>query len=310
MRDYGKVYGTFWSSDTTGGLSDDAKLLALYLLTCNHATIAGVFRLPDGYVAEDLNWSLEKVAQGFAELFAKDFANRCEVTKWVWVKKHFEWNKPENPNQRKAAFKVVNSVPDQCVWKRDFWREAAAVLALDPHPDSNPFKTVKQTLVEPFRNQEQELEQKLESQGADAPLSPASQTKGADGPALILFSDPDEPAAIPPCPLKQLVGMYAARLPELPKPRYELWKDGEGADAMRQRWKWLLSSEATRDDGTRYAATAAEGLEWFSRFFENVADSDLLMGRKSAWRADLGWLMKRANFTKVVQGNYVNREAA
>jgi hypothetical protein len=47
MRDYGKVYSTFWSSDTTSPLSDDGKLLALYLMTCGHSTIAGVFRLPD-----------------------------------------------------------------------------------------------------------------------------------------------------------------------------------------------------------------------------------------------------------------------
>ena len=54
MRDYGRVYSTFWSSETTGTMSDDGKLLSVYLMTCSHATIAGVFRLPDGYVAEDL----------------------------------------------------------------------------------------------------------------------------------------------------------------------------------------------------------------------------------------------------------------
>ena len=83
MRDYGKVYSTFWSSSTTGGMSDDAKLLALYLMTCHHSTIAGVFRLPDGYISEDLGWVPERVSKGFAELLAKGFANRCETTKWV-----------------------------------------------------------------------------------------------------------------------------------------------------------------------------------------------------------------------------------
>lgn len=314
MRDYGKVYSTFWSSETTGGLSDDAKLLALYLMTCSHSTIAGVFRLPDGYVSEDLHWSGERVSKGFAELFAKGFANRCETTKWVWVKKHLEWNKPENPNQCKAAAKVARSVPDQCAWKRDYWRDSAEVLTLEPLPAFNPSGTVTQTLAEGFRNQEQEQEQKQEQKqevkGATAPSSPASQPTGDDPPLLTLVGGPDEPEDIPPCPLKQLVGMYATRLPELPKPRYELWKDGQGAEATRQRWKWLLSSEATRDDGSRYATTAAEGLDWFARFFDSVAGSDLLMGRKSSWRADLAWLMKRENFTKVVQGNYVNREHA
>src|SRR5690242_2355295 len=101
MRDYGRVHSTFWSSQTIASLSDDGKLLALYLLTCSHSTIAGVFRLPDGYIAEDLGWTAERVSEGLTELLAKGFANRCETTKWVWLVKHLKWNPPENPNQRK-----------------------------------------------------------------------------------------------------------------------------------------------------------------------------------------------------------------
>lgn len=160
MRDYGKVYSTFWSSATTGGLSDDAKLLALYLMSCSHSTIAGVFRLPDGYVSEDLGWGLERVHQGFAQLLAKGFANRCETTKWVWVRKHLEWNKPENPNQRKSAAKIAVSVPDECCWKVDFMRASAEVLAIEWSHPSNPSATVEK----PFLNQEQE--QKAETGGS------------------------------------------------------------------------------------------------------------------------------------------------
>ena len=325
MRDYGKVYSTFWSSETTGGLSDDAKLLALYLLTCSHSTIAGVFRLPDGYVSEDLHWTGERVAQGFAELFQKGFANRCETTKWVWVKKHLEWNKPENPNQRKAAAKVATSVPDQCGWKRAFWSDAAEVLTLEPLPPANPSGTVPQTVEEGFRNQKQEQKQEQEYQGATAPSSPASQPTPASPPASAAPPSPppappappapprtqldldggEIPAGPPPCPVKQLVGMFVAKVPEMPKPRFEMWKDSAGAEAMRQRWKWLLSPDAVRDDNSRYATTAAEAVEWFGRFFDVVAASDFLTGRKDGRsKFDLSWLMKRENFLKVVQGNY------
>lgn len=85
MRDYGKVYSTFWSSPTTAPLSDDGKILALYLLTCAHSTIAGIFRLPDGYVSEDLGWPVERVQKGLAELLSNGFANRCDSTKWLWA---------------------------------------------------------------------------------------------------------------------------------------------------------------------------------------------------------------------------------
>jgi DNA-binding Lrp family transcriptional regulator len=120
------------------------------------------------------------------------------------------------------------------------------------------------------------------------------------------------PAEPPPCPHGRLLDLFAELVPELPQPRRELWSSSKGADAMRQRWKWLLS--ATRStNGQRYATTADEGLDWFRRFFEQVAESDFLTGRSGAWAGcDLTWLMGKDNFAKVVQGNYINktREAA
>lgn len=145
--------------------------------------------------------------------------------------------------------------------------------------------------------------------GADAPLSPAVLTTAP--PPRSESDEPEDHAITPACPLKQIVGVFAARCPTLPKPRYEMWKDSAAAEAMRQRWKWLLSADAVREDGSRYATTPAEALDWFGRFFEAVHDSDFLTGRSGSWKhCDLGWLMKRENFMKVVQGNYTNKEHA
>lgn len=179
MRDYGKVYSTFWSSETTGQLSDDGKLLALYLMTCSHSTIAGVYRLPDGYVSEDLSWGSERVQQGFDELFRKGFANRCGTTKWVWVCKHLEWNKPENPNQRKSASKIALSVPDACVWKRDFMRDCGEVLAISWEPPQNPSGTLSEGLL----NQEQKQEQKQDSPSLRSGEGGAAQASRQPPPA-------------------------------------------------------------------------------------------------------------------------------
>lgn len=156
MRDYGKVHSSFWASKTINMLSDDGKMLALYLLTSPHSTISGIFRLPDGYVCEDMRWSAERVSKGFAELFEKGFANRCETTKWVYIYKHFEWNKPENPNQYKAAKKIALSIPEDCVWKLDFMRDWRRFLGISDEDFPNPSETVS----EPFLNQKQEQEQK------------------------------------------------------------------------------------------------------------------------------------------------------
>lgn len=138
--------------------------------------------------------------------------------------------------------------------------------------------------------------------GADAPLSPAVLPTGQ-----ALEPSEDAGPRIPVCPLKQLVGLFALKCPTLPKPRYELFKESAAGKAMQARWKWLLSSDATREDGSRYAETGGEAIEWFGMFFENVHASEFLSGRAGGWKADLGWLMKLENFMKVVQGNYTNK---
>lgn len=114
MREYGKLYSGFWTSQDIQSMSDDAKVLAAYLLTCDHSTLIGCFRLPDGYVTDDLNWGCERVSKGFDELSVKGFATRDNGSKWVVIHKYIKWNQPENPNQMKAAVKAFNQVPVEC----------------------------------------------------------------------------------------------------------------------------------------------------------------------------------------------------
>lgn len=181
MRDYGRIHGTFWSSPTTAGMTDKGKLLALYLMSCTHGTIAGVFRLPDGYIAEDLQWEIEDVRQAFGELLTKGFANRCETTKWVWLVKHLEWNPPENPNQRKAAFKVASGVPIECSWHTTFVQACGESLGLSvtsllpTQPLVNPSTTVPVTVAESVSVSVSETVTASVVDAADA----ASSTKGS-----------------------------------------------------------------------------------------------------------------------------------
>ncbi len=111
MRDYGKVHTSFWSSDTLRDLPDDAKFLALYLLTCSHGNMAGVFRLPLAYITEDIGWVSERLNNGFQTLSDAGWACRCNKSGWIWIKNWAKWNRPDNPNQRKAVDKLLDQVP-------------------------------------------------------------------------------------------------------------------------------------------------------------------------------------------------------
>lgn len=278
MRDYGKVYATFWSSGTTSKLSDDGKLLALYLMTCSHATIAGVFRLPDGYVAEDLSWDQARVSKGFAELFSNGFADRCAITKWVWIRKHLEWNKPENPNQRKSAAKIALSVPDECAWKLDFIEDSSEILGIEDQAQNNRSATVGKQ----FLNQKQEQKQEQEYSSPDG--------------------EGDKPAGagvVDPCPHQQIIDAYHRILPMGRQVRE--WTPARAA-ALRSRW---------RDNPKR------QSVEWWERFFGYVAKSDFLTGKTQSgdrrpFEVSLDWLVKSENMAKVIEGAYheAEKEAA
>jgi len=163
MRDYGKVFTRIWESEDFRSMSEDGRALTLYLLTCKHCTIAGVFRLPDGYACEDLQWTAERVAEAFNETLRQGFANRCETSKWVWISKFLDWNPPENPNQRKAAEKQAQSVPDSCGWKQAFMRVCGPSLGLEAPAAHNPSETLSQPLLNQKQEQKQKQKQKEDS---------------------------------------------------------------------------------------------------------------------------------------------------
>lgn len=179
MRDYGKVFSRIWDSTDFRSMSEDGRALVLYLLTCQHGTIAGVFRVPDGYACEDLQWSVERVEAAFAETLRKGFANRCVTSKWVWVCKFLEWNPPENPNQIKAAKKIALSVPDECAWKLDFMRVSGPSLGIEPPQKPNPSGTLKEPFLNQYQEQKQYQEQNTSGEGGASAPPPDDDPKFA-----------------------------------------------------------------------------------------------------------------------------------
>lgn len=176
MRDYGKVHTSFWISDGMRRVSDDARLLALYLLTGQHTNMIGCFRLPDGYVSEDLSWSTERVSKGFDELSNNGFATRDQSSKWVLIRNFLAWNSVENPNQGIAALRLFDQVPDKSSVKPELARVLSSALS---HISISKLKGSERVL-QPFLNQEQEQEQEQEedSSGHGSATPPDDQSQG------------------------------------------------------------------------------------------------------------------------------------
>jgi len=96
-------------------------------------------------------------------------------------------------------------------------------------------------------------------------------------------------AARPECPHQDIIALYHEMLPECPQVR-----DWTPARAQQLRARW--NEDPRRQD-----------LDWWRQFFEYVRSCGFLVGRGAGDRpfvADLEWLTKSKNFTKVREGKY------
>ncbi|CAN7642989.1 hypothetical protein [Paraburkholderia terricola] len=202
MREYGKIHSSFWTSRDIRAMTEDGRTLAAYLLTSPHSNMLGCFRIPPAYVSEDLQWDMERVRKGFAELFTKGWATLSEGSNWVVIHKFLKWNQPENPNVVKAAEKLFMQIPDDCgvksclAWAIAEFESRFGADKLAPFkPFANPFDTSPKA----YRKPEPEPEPEPEPQPEPTPLSPSPAAAPTQLP-LSPVPSPSPTALVAPSP--------------------------------------------------------------------------------------------------------------
>jgi hypothetical protein len=114
MRDYTKISPAVWHSDRFNNLpSDDGRYLYLYLLTNEHQTSAGCYRLPDGYACEDLRWQAERYRAARAELVEADLIQFDASTHVVRICRWFKHNPPMNEDHFTGIVRLLERLPSE-----------------------------------------------------------------------------------------------------------------------------------------------------------------------------------------------------
>lgn len=119
MRDYGQVQCAFWGHPDIIQLSDQGKLLAVYLLTGPHSNGLGCYRVPLAYIQADMGWSKQCVEDSLEELQGESvgFCQYCYESSHVLIPKYLQWNGIANPKVAVARFKEALEVPKKSsVW--------------------------------------------------------------------------------------------------------------------------------------------------------------------------------------------------
>ena len=116
MGKYRKIDPRIWNDEHFHDLTDQAKLLFLFLLTHPHLTALGAMRATPSGLSTELGWKEKEFRKVFDELLQKPFINSDEKFAFVSIPNFIKYNQPENPNVLKSWESALDYIPE-CSYK-------------------------------------------------------------------------------------------------------------------------------------------------------------------------------------------------
>lgn len=130
---YSKIHETFWDDPVVRGLSEQARYLMLYLITCRHRNRLGCYVLDQHYIAADLGWDVENARERIQELCDADRIAYDWPTRVLLVRHYVRHNTLENAKVVTGASAELRAVPDT-----ELLRDLLESLAKDARPHYDP----------------------------------------------------------------------------------------------------------------------------------------------------------------------------
>ena len=127
MARYYPVSPLYWSDSKVQSWPTETKMLGLYLLTCEHRNLEGLYRLPFAYIEADLGWTREDVIDRMADLIETGFINYDREAQVVFLPKALKYHTPKSGKQIQGALNALQEVPDTTLWPQ--FVEAARTFA-------------------------------------------------------------------------------------------------------------------------------------------------------------------------------------
>lgn len=322
MREYGKVSPRFWIGETGRKLRKmpDAQRIAMYLMTAPMANMTGVFYCPIATILNDVGSPCEGLVRGdegaseglvrgtevpykayqraiegvknaLKALQELDFCFYDFESEFVFVKEMArcqidEKLKPSD-NRVKGIRKDIETMPKPMRARFIARYNDDFSLGFDEEIESEKASPLEAP-SEPLRSQEQEQEQEYIED------TDVSSRQFSENEAFEL--EPSQQKKAPPVPFKQIVEIYNAKLGDALGVCRQL-------NAKRQAWLRARYKDVSLAIGSDVTADVLAG---FGQFYDKIARSDFLMGRKTDFRATFDWIHQSSNYLKIYEGNYEN----
>ena len=122
---YARVRRKIWHTRQFRALSREARELFLYIITCPHSNILGMFVLRPGYVIDDMQLASQPFGKPLQERFHKPLQELLSegLVKWdpdteiMLDVEHLDKNPLDNPNQVKAAIRKLDELPNTVLFR-------------------------------------------------------------------------------------------------------------------------------------------------------------------------------------------------
>jgi hypothetical protein len=180
MRDYSKVGPQFWIGETgkrLRGAGMEAQIVAMYLMTCPHANMIGLFYVSMVSIAHETGLGMEGATKGLARAIEAGFCCFDEASEVVWVQEMAAYQiaaeLDAKDNRCKGVQNEYDSLPAN-PWLAPFYERYGTPFHMSrARGPGSPPPLEKKGPTKPLRSQEQEQEQKQEQKKTAPPALPA-----------------------------------------------------------------------------------------------------------------------------------------
>jgi len=109
-REFSKVAPAIWRSKKFRALGDDARLVHLYLITCEHQNSAGCYRLPVAYGAADMGWPVDRFETAFQQVSEAGLIACAPETEELFIRNWFRVSPPMNLKHGAGIMTIVSRI--------------------------------------------------------------------------------------------------------------------------------------------------------------------------------------------------------
>ena len=115
--------------------------------------------------------------------------------------------------------------------------------------------------------------------------------------------DQEAKGSLGPCPHNDILDLWKQYLPEIRQPKRSLWMGRDASRNLAFRWKQMSNVDHSTEPRKLYSDREA-GLVWWAQLFEFISQECVFLTSPDANFFDLGWLVRKENLMKTLDGNY------